>query len=102
MKQSTIRTMAIVTLILFGILTGVAIWEDGLGGIFGAITHSWGSLQIFVDLVIALTFIMVWMYRDAKEQGRNPWPWIVATLAVGAFAPLVYLLTRSSNGRQSP
>jgi hypothetical protein len=37
---------------------------------------------------------MVWIWHDAKAQGRNPWPWIIATLAVGSFGPLVYLLTR--------
>lgn len=96
MKQSTVRMVALITLVLFGILTAVALWVDGLVGIFRSITHSWGSLQIFVDLVIALTFIMVWMYRDAKAQGRNPWLWILGTLAVGAFSPLVYLLVRDS------
>ena len=70
--------------------------KNKVTGIFGSITSSWGSLQIFVDLVIALTFVMVWMYRDAKAQGRNPWPWIVATFAVGAFSPLAYLLVRDS------
>lgn len=27
-------------------------------------------------------------------QVRNPWPWILATLALGSFGPLLYLLTR--------
>lgn len=96
MKQSTVRTIVLITLVLFGVLTAIALWVDGITGIFGSIVSSWGSLQIYVDLFIALTFIMVWMYRDAKAQGRNPWLWIVATLAVGAFSPLIYLLVRDS------
>lgn len=97
MKQFTVRTIALIALIPFTVLTFIAIWVDGITGIFASIVSSWGSLQIYVDLVIALTFIMVWMYRDMKAQGRNPWPWIIATLAVGAFSPLIYLLVRDSN-----
>ena len=101
MKQSTTRTIVITTLILFGALTAIALWVDGLVGIFASFTSSWGSVQIYVDLVIALAMIMVWLYRDARAQGRNPWPWIVATLAVGAFSPLVYLLVRGSTEHET-
>lgn len=97
MTDKTIRTILLMTLVSFGILTGIALWFDGLTGIFASISSSWGSLQIFVDLVIALTLIMVWIYRDARTKGHNPWPWIVATLAVGAFSPLVYLLVRGTD-----
>lgn len=96
MKTTTMRAIVLATLVAFGALTAVAVWVDGIGGIFGSIVSSWGSAQIFADLVIALTMVMVWLYRDARAQGRNPWPWIVATLAVGAFSPLVYLLVRAS------
>ncbi len=96
MKQTTERTILLLILVAFGILTAIALWVDGLTGIFASITSSWGALQIYVDLLIALALIMVWMYRDAKAQARNPWPWIVATLVVGVFSPLVYLLSRNS------
>jgi hypothetical protein len=36
------------------------------------------------------------MWRDARATGRNPWPWIVMTLVMGSFGPLIYLLTRRS------
>jgi len=58
-----------------------------------AIAHSYGSMQIFSELVIALTLVMVWMWRDAKNSGRSAWPWIVVTLAVGSFGPLLYFIT---------
>ncbi len=96
MRRSTVRLIVLITLILFGTLTAVAIWNDGVMGIFSSIFSSWGSLQIYVDLIIALSIIMVWMWRDARAAGRNPWPWIIATLVVGAFSPLVYLLIRES------
>lgn len=33
------------------------------------------------------------LWRDARAGGRNPWPWMAATLVVGSFWLLDYLLT---------
>jgi uncharacterized membrane protein len=93
------RVLIVITLVLLGILTGMAVWHDGITGIFGSVFSSFGSAQIYVDLVIALVLIMIWMWQDAKATGRIVWPWIVATLLVGSFAPLVYLLTRKSSAK---
>jgi len=48
------KALLIATLLAFGALTGVAVWNEGVIGIFSAITRSYGSMQIFADLVIAL------------------------------------------------
>ena len=93
------RFLIVITLVLFGVLTGIAIWHDGITGIFGSIFSSFGSAQIYADLVIALVLIIIWMWHDAKATGRIIWPWIIATLLVGAFAPLVYLLTRKPSAK---
>lgn len=86
------KSLLILALIALGAVTAVALWMEGLGGIFGAIAHSYGSMQIFADLIIALTLVMVWMWRDAKNTGRNIWPWIVITLVAGSFGPLLYFI----------
>lgn len=86
------RALLIITLVLFGGLSGVALWQHGVWGIIAPHFQSTGAGQVFADLVIALTLVMVWIWQDAKAAGRNPLPWIVATLAVGSFGPLVYLL----------
>lgn len=91
------RGLIAVTLMLFGALTAVALERHGYWGILAPHFQSFGAGQVFADLVIALTLVMVWMVRDAKATGRTVWPWIVATLALGSFSPLVYLLTRKSN-----
>ncbi|RPH87397.1 MAG: DUF2834 domain-containing protein [Desulfobacteraceae bacterium] len=88
------RMLIVVALVLLGVLTALAVWQEGITGVFASIFNSYGSAQIYVDLVIALLLVSVWMWHDAKGTGRNAWPWIVATLLVGSFAPLVYLLTR--------
>lgn len=88
------RSLIVITLILFGALSGVALWQHGYWGIIEPHFQSFGAGQVFADLVIALTLAMVWMWHDARASGRNPWPWIAATLMLGSFGPLVYLLTR--------
>jgi len=100
-EQSTTRTcsymqfLLVAVLVLFGALTVAALAVDGIVGIFHAITFNWVSVQIFVDLVLAIGAIDVWLHRDARVRGRNPWPWVVASLVTGMFAPLIYLLVRS-------
>jgi hypothetical protein len=91
------RTLLLAVLVPFGALTVVALGSDGIGGFVDAITFNWSSLQIYVDLVIAIVVISVWIHRDAGARGRNPWPWIVASFIVGMFGPLAYLLTRRPN-----
>ncbi len=88
------RPLLIIILILFAILTVFALDAHGYFGIFALHFQSWGGAQVLTDLVIALSLVMIWMWRDARTLGRNPWPWVLATLALGSFGPLVYLLTR--------
>jgi hypothetical protein len=88
------RSLLIATLILFGALSAVALWQHGYLEIFTLPLQTFAGTQVLADLVIALTLVMVWMWHDAKRTGRNVWPWIVATLALGSFGPLLYLLTR--------
>jgi len=91
------RPLLLSVLVMFGALSVVALALEGIGGFVDAITFNWSSLQIYVDLVVAIVVISVWIYRDARGRGRNPWPWIVVSLIVGMFGPLVYLLTRRPN-----
>ena len=86
------RTTAILVLIPFTALTAMAIVSDGTNGFPAAITYSLTSLQIWVDLVIAMLFWCAWVIRDAKASGRNGLPWVIAALLFGAFAPLLYMV----------
>ena len=95
------RKVLLLVLVLFGVLTGVALWQHGYWGILEPHFKTFGAGQVFADLVIALTILMVWMWRDASASGRSPWPWIVLTFASGSFGPLFYLLARrpAADGR---
>lgn len=90
------RTLLTIILILFGALTIAALWRHGYWGILAPHFQSFGGGQVLMDLVIALTLVMVWMWHDAKATGRTVWPWIIVTLLLGSFGPLGYLLTRKS------
>jgi phosphate/sulfate permease len=88
------RSVLLVTLVLFSALTAAALWQHGYWGILEPHFKSLGGAQVFVDLVIALALVMVWIWHDARATGRKVWPWIVLTLLAGWFGPLLYLLTR--------
>jgi hypothetical protein len=89
------RSVLTMTLILFSILTVIALWQHGYWGLIAPHFQNFGGAQVFSDLVIALCLAMEWMWRDAKATGRNAWPWIALTLTMGSFGPLIYLLTRT-------
>jgi len=86
----------ILSLVLFGfsILTGFALYYHGYWGIIEPHFKSFGAAQVFVDLVIALSIIMVWIWKDAKKSGKNPYFWLILTLLTGSIGPIVYLLTK--------
>jgi hypothetical protein len=92
------RTIILVVLVLFSALSLPALWQHGYLGIWEGQFQSWTGVQVLADLTIALVLVLTWLWKDAKATGRNAWPWIVATLTLGSFAPLVYLLTRRRAG----
>lgn len=96
------RILLTLTLILFGALSAVALWQHGYWGIVAPHFQSFGGGQVLADLVIALTLVLVWLCRDAKATGRKAWPWVIATLALGSFGPLIYLLTRKATVNRTP
>ena len=91
------KVMLAVAFVSLAVVTALAVAEVGVMGIFSAAVQSWASGQIFLDLVIALGLVLVWLWRDALARGKNPWPWLLATLVVGSFAPLLYLWLREAD-----
>ena len=88
------RTLLILVLALFTALSLPALWQHGYVGIWEVQFRTWAGVQVLADLTIAMGLVLAWIWKDARATGRNPWPWIVAALTLGSFAPLVYLLTR--------
>lgn len=52
------------------------------------------TIQITLDLVIALLLVVSWMVVDARKRGVTVWPFIVATCFLGSISPLVYCFFR--------
>ena len=94
--------LLVLVLAAFGALSTVALAQVGYLGLFMPALQSIAGLQLFADLAIALALAIVWMVANARHSGRNPWPWVVATLLLGSFGPLGYLLAGALRGRRSP
>ena len=86
------RYALILVIAAFGALSAYAVMDVGYLGIFDYHRHSSAGWQVITDLVIVCTLAIFWMVSDARKTGRNPWPYVVVTLAAGSFGPLFYLL----------
>ncbi len=88
------RNVLLVILAGFSGISGLALWQHGYWGIVAPLLQNSAGLQVLCDLTIALVLVLQWIRRDAKANGRSVWPWIVLTLVLGSFGPLIYLLSR--------
>ena len=52
--------------------------------------------QVFIDLVIALTLFLVWMFVDARERAIPAWPYALLILTTGSIGALAYLVHRAA------
>lgn len=97
------KLLLIVVTLTFGAFSAWVMLEHGYLGIWRAGFINSATLQILDDLIIACSLASLWMIRDARQSGRNPWPYVVITLTGGSFGPLLYLLvgefTKQDDGR---
>jgi hypothetical protein len=81
----------------FTAFTAYAIAQHGLVGLFAMAFANLASMQIFADLVIALSLVIAWMWQDARARGVSPIPYVVLTLGLGSIGPLLYLIRRAGD-----
>ena len=94
------RLLLLAAVILaFGALSALALREAGYAGIILQHFENYAGMQVFFDLVIVCGLAIVWMVHDGKTSGVTPWPFVVLTLAAGAFGPLFYLVAREIKSR---
>ncbi len=92
-----IKLLALVLLVPFTILSVYAVLQVGYWGIFDYHRYSPAGWQVFADLVICVVLLMSWMISDAKKKGRNVIPYLVVSVFLGSFGPLLYVLLAPSN-----
>lgn len=98
--MNPIRTLALVTLAAFGAFSASVVWEHGYLGLFQLALANSATTQVTIDLTIALAFVLVWMWRDARDRGVSPLPYVALTLGLGSIGPLVYLAVHGDGARR--
>lgn len=78
----------------FAAFTAYVVWQHGFIGLFATVLSTLPGVHGFVDLALALTLVMAWMWVDARKHGLAVLPYFVATLALGSLGPLAYLIRR--------
>jgi Terpene cyclase DEP1 len=91
------KLILICVLVLFSVVSGLALYHHGYWGIIEPHFKTWGAGQVLFDLVIAVTILLVWMVRELRAAGKTAWPWVLFTLGTGSFGPLFYLLTQNNS-----
>ena len=88
----------VVAFVVLAIPSAMTAWElgvvEGLLHFFKVGQTDIAVLQGFVDLVVALSILVVWMVQDARSRGVAFAPYILLTLLLGSFGPLTYLIRR--------
>src|SRR5687768_15952724 len=87
------KIVPVVVLVAFTILSSVLVFEAGIGGL-AALRSGW-SLQVSLDLCIALFLVGGWIRRDAREPGIIPITYLVALPFLGSIGALVFLVRRN-------
>src|SRR5207249_12182733 len=63
-----------IVLLAFGDLTAYAVYQHGVAGVVQLAMANSVPVTAFADLVIALSLIVSWMWRGARERGVWPVP----------------------------
>jgi hypothetical protein len=91
----TLKTLALSTILVgFSALTFHGVQVHGYVGFFEALGSTTAGVTVFIDLVIALSLVIFWMWGDAREHALPVWPYVALTLAFGSVGPLGYLIHR--------
>jgi hypothetical protein len=101
---SSLRTRALVAALILAAFSVYSLWVIAGHGYTGFLSlagdEPW-ALQMLLDLVIACSFGIGWMRRDAKPRGIATWPFVIATVFLGSVGPLGYAVWRGFKPAQA-
>ena len=84
----------------FAAYTGYVVYRHGYLEFVRVGLSNLVAIQLSLDLVIALSLVTVWMWRDARERGVSFLPYALLTATLGSIGPLLYLVRRA--GSEAP
>jgi hypothetical protein len=91
--MSTAARIAIgLVLLAFADLNFYVVSQYGYSGFLELATANAATTAVLVDLTIALSFVSVWMWRDARRRGITVAPYLAATALLGSIGPLLYVV----------
>jgi len=93
--------LLLVVFAAFGALSLVALAEHGYFGLFLYQFQTTAGWQVLADLAVACGVGIIWMLGDARRNGRQAWPYVLMTLALGSFGLLAYLLVGQFSGAKA-
>jgi uncharacterized protein DUF2834 len=86
----------------FAALSAYAVYQYGYLGVIQRMLADSATTLAFVDLTIALSLVVAWMWQDARARGTSVLPYILLTLAFGSVGPLLYLIRREAAVTRAP
>ena len=89
-----------VVLILLLALDAEAIYTFGYLGFFRNALANSAAVVSFVDTVVALGLVCIWMSADSRERGINALPYLLVAMALGSPGPLLYLIRRFADASE--
>lgn len=78
----------------FTAFTAYVLAQTGVVGFFELARANLASTQVLIDLVLALSMVLTWIWQDARRHDISPIPYVLLTLTLGSIGPLVYLIRR--------
>ena len=69
-------------------LSAIPIAQEGYFGFVPALTRELWGIQVWYDLVIAVTVALVFIVPRARAVGMNTAPWVIATACTGCLTLL--------------
>jgi len=93
------KILPLLILVPFFAWSSVVIVEHGYFGFLTLSLREPWALQMLLDLTISLFVVGLWMRKDARAQGINPWPYLLLMPFLGSIGALFYLVHRGFKGK---
>jgi hypothetical protein len=98
--MSPLTVLAPLVLAVFGAYSMWVVVTEGYFGFLALAGREPWAMQLLLDLVIAASFAVGWMVRDARKRKIAAWPYVIATAVGGSLGVLAYCVRRSFTPRQ--